>query len=255
MDGLRVDRRDDGVALVTLDRPDRLNALDDALLTGGLLHTFESLDADADVRAIVLTGEGRGFCAGADFESQGFAQPSPTEAEQYVRRTHRAPAALRAMDTPSVAAVNGPAAGAGLGLALACDLRLAGTAAMFSAPFTTMGLVPDFGVTYFLPRVVGTAWALDLLLTGRSIGAEEAERIGLVSRVCANVVAEALEVGATVAAQPPHAVTMTRRNTYRSLELDLDSEVLEQEPRAQAIALQGSEFPDRFAAWRDRVQG
>lgn len=255
MDGLRVERREDGVALVTLDRPDRLNALDDGLLTGGLLHTFASLDADPDVRAIVLTGAGRGFCAGADFASQGFAQPSPTEAEQYVRRTHQTPAMLRAMDTPSVAAVNGPAAGAGLGLALACDLRLAGTGGMFTAPFTTMGLVPDYGVTYFLPRVVGTACALDILLTGRTIDATEAEQIGLVSRICADVVSEALEVAAIVATQPPHAVAMTRRNTYRSLELDLYAEVLEQEPRAQAVALQGSEFPERFAAWQARIQG
>ncbi len=255
MESLDIERPRDGVALLTLRRPERLNALDDRLLTGGLRKALEALDEEMAVRAIVVTGSGRGFCAGADLESQGFDQPTASEAERFVRSTHRTPVAIRGMATPTIAAVNGPAVGAGLGLALACDLRLAGPDARFGSPFVQMGLVPDFGVSYFLPRVVGTATALDLMLTGRTVDADEADRIGLVARVCDDVVADALDAAESLASLPPHAVTMTRRNTYRSMELDLEAEVLEQEVRAQAVALQGSEFPARFAAWRDQVQG
>lgn len=255
METLSIERPSDGVALLTLQRPERMNALDDGLLRGGLRHAFEDLDRDPTVRVVVVTGAGRGFSAGADFSSGGFDQPTPADAEQFVRSTHRTPVAIRRMETPTIAAVNGAAVGAGLGLALACDLRLAGPDATFLSPFTSMGLVPDFGVSYFLPRVVGTATALDLMLTGRTVGAEEAERLGLVSRVCDDVVTAALETAVGLAALPVHAVAGTRRNTYLSLELDLESEILEQEVRAQAIALHGSEFPERFAAWRQRIQG
>src|SRR5690606_36264954 len=109
--------------------------------------------------------------------------------------------------------------------------------------------------TYFLPRAVGTAAALEMRLTGSIIDADEALRIGLVSRVCDDVVTAALDVAAAIAAQPSHAVAMTRRNTYRALELGLEAEILEQEATSQAVALKGSEFPERFAAWRRRIQG
>lgn len=255
MAGLHVERPADGVALVVLERPRHLNALDDDLLLRTVPGTFAELAADRSVRAVVVTGAGRGFCAGADLGSTGFSQPTPTEAEQFIRRTHHGPVAVRSIPQPTVAAVNGPAVGAGLGLALACDLRFAAPSARFGAPFVSMGLVPDYGVSYFLPRVVGTATALDILLTGRLVDADEALGVGLVSRVCGDVVAEAVETAAALAANPPHATALTKANVYRSLELDLRTEVLEQEVRAQALALHGSEFPDRFAAWRERVLG
>ncbi len=255
MDGLRVERPRGGVALVVVDRPAQLNALDDALLTHGLHDAFVALDEDADVRAIVVTGAGRGFSSGADLASSGFAQPTSLEAEAFVRGTHRTPVAIRRLATPTIAAVNGPAVGAGFGLALACDLRLAAPTARFGAPFVGMGLVPDYGVSYFLPRVVGTATALDVLLTGRLVDAEEARQLGIVSGVSDDVVGDALDLAAVVAGQPPRAVAMTRRNVYRAMELDIEAEILEQEPRAQAVALHGSEFPERFSAWRSRIQG
>ncbi|MCZ7526644.1 MAG: enoyl-CoA hydratase-related protein [Acidimicrobiia bacterium] len=159
------------------------------------------------------------------------------------------------MGKPSIAAVNGPAIGAGFGLALACDIRLASPAARFGATFIAMGLVPDYGVSYFLPRVVGTSTALELLLTGRMVDAEEARALGIVSRVEEDVVGAAVELAITIAAHPPHATGITRANVYRSMELDLETEVLEQEPRSQAVALFGSEFPERFAAWTRKIQG
>jgi enoyl-CoA hydratase/carnithine racemase len=183
MGGLRIERPLDGVVLLTLNRPEQLNALDDDLLLRALPETFAELAKDASVRAVVVTGEGRGFCAGADLDCSGFSQPTPVEAADFTARTHRTPANLRQLPQPTIAAVNGPAVGAGFGLALACDIRYASPGARLGAPFASMGLVPDFGVSYFLPRILGTANAIDLLLSGRLVGAEEALALGLVSRI------------------------------------------------------------------------
>ena len=166
MTGLRLETPAEGVALLTLTRPERLNSLDNELLEHALTDTFGDLGADRSVRVIVVTGEGRAFSSGADLDSNGFRQPTVLDAERYVRQSHRTPVAVRKVGKPTIAAVNGPAVGAGLGLALACDLRIASSTARFGAPFVAMGLVPDYGVTYFLPRVVGTATAMDILLTG-----------------------------------------------------------------------------------------
>lgn len=255
MPGLRIETPADGVALVVITRPDRANAFDDDLLLTTLPGTFMDLAADGAVRAVVVTGEGNAFSAGADLDCSGFRQPSPTEAEDFTRRTHRTPVAVRSLPQPSIAAVNGAAVGAGLGLALACDFRFAGPKARFGAPFVGMGLAPDYGVSYFLPRVVGTGLALDILLLGRLVEAEEALRVGLVSRVCDDVVGEAVAVATKLAANPARATAMTKRNVYRAMELGLEAEILEQEPRAQAIALHGSEFPEAFARWRERIRG
>ena len=255
MAGLTIERPADGVALVTLDRPERLNALDDELLTTLVPGTFADLARDDSVHAVVVTGAGRGFCAGADLDSNGFGQPTALEAARFVRSTHQGPVNVRRLPQPTIAAVNGPAIGAGFGLALACDLRFAAPGARFGAPFVGMGLVPDYGVSYFLPRVVGTAVALDILLTGRIVGADEALALGLVSRVVDDVVAAAVETATAIAANPPQATQTTRANVYRALELSLEAEILEQEVRTQAVALHGSEFPERFAAWKQKIQG
>ncbi|MFQ5516668.1 MAG: enoyl-CoA hydratase/isomerase family protein [Acidimicrobiia bacterium] len=253
MPGLRVETPVDGVALVSLDRPERLNALDDELLEHALADGFTSLRDDPAVRVIVITGKGRGFSSGADLECSGFQQPSSTAAEEHVRHTHRTPVILRKIGKPTIAAVNGVAIGAGLGLALACDLRLAAPTARFGAPFVAMGLVPDYGVSYFLPRVVGTATALDMLLTGRLVGAEEALKLGIVSRIEGDVVSAAVELATQIAVNPVHATATTRSNVYRSLELDIEAEILEQEPRAQALALFGPEFHERFAEYTEKI--
>ena len=254
MGGLRIDRPADGVAVLTLDRASSLNALDDDLLLRELPGALAELADDDEVRAVVITGEGRAFCAGADLGCSGFSQPSAIEAEAFMQRSHRTPVRVRGLGQTTIAALKGPVIGAGLGLALACDFRFAGPELTIGSPFITMGLVPDYGVTYFLPRLIGTERALDLLLTGRLIGAEEALAYGLVSRVCDDVVAEAVTFATTLAEAPPAAAAMTRRNVYRSLELGLEAEILEQEVRAQSVALFGSEFRERFAKWKDQVR-
>lgn len=253
MAGLRIERPADGVALVVLDRPERLNAFDDELLLESLPNLFRELDGDDTVRCAVLTGAGRGFSAGADLESSGFDQPSAIESEQFTLRSHHTPVSIRRALTPSIAAINGPAVGAGLGLALACDFRLAGPEACLGAPFVKMGLVPDFGVSYFLPRIVGTERALELLLTGRMLDVHEALELGLVSAIADDVVDAAVELATTIAAMPPWAVTRTRANVYRALELGVEAEVLELEPRTQGAALHGSEFRERFNQYRARI--
>jgi enoyl-CoA hydratase/carnithine racemase len=255
MTGLRVEHPRDGVALVVIDRPDRMNAFDDDLLLDALPDVFADLATDRDARVVVVTGEGRAFSSGADLDCSGFRQETATEAEAFVRRTHRTPVAVRRLGKPSIAAVNGAAVGAGFGLALACDVRLAGPHARMGAPFITMGLVPDYGVSYFLPRIVGPGRALQLLLSARLIDASEALQLGLVSSVEDDVVTAALDLAGQWAGLPPAAVSMTRTNLWRAMELDIEAEILEQEARAQAVALKGSEFADLFAKWAETVQG
>jgi enoyl-CoA hydratase/carnithine racemase len=253
MAGVRIERPADGVALLLLDRPESLNALDDDLLLHEMPDVVAEIGQDSTVRAVVVTGEGRAFCAGADLGCSGFAQPSATEAEAFMQRSHRTPGRMRGLPQPTVAALKGAVVGAGLGLALSCDFRFGGPELTIGSPFVTMGLVPDYGVSYFLPRLIGTERALDLLLTGRLLGPEEALAYGLVSRLCDDVVAESIAFATQLAQAPPAATAMTRRNVYRSMELTLDGEI-EQEVRSQSVALFGSEFRDRFAKWKEQVK-
>jgi len=255
MTGLRVERPDEGVARVVLDRPKRRNALDDDLLLRTLPGALADLGADESVRVVIVTGTDPDFCAGADLECSGLEQPSPVASERFMTASHRTPLLLRSMPKPTIAAVNGAAVGAGLGIALACDIRLAGPRARFIAPFLRMGLPPDFGTSYFLPQAVGASTAMELFLTARPVGAEEAARLRLVSRVVEDVQAEALELARVIAANPAGAVAMTKRNVFGSLERGPEEAVLDHEVRSVAIALHGEEFAKMLAAWRAQIMG
>lgn len=174
---------------VTLDRPERLNALDEAM-AGELLGLLTEARHDDGVRALVLTGAGRGFCAGADVGDIAAAAAdgdlSPAGLRQSLRRRNVPLAlALLGFDKPVVAAVNGPCAGAGIGIALACDLLVASEAATFSVAFVRRGLVPDYATTFLLPRLVGLRVARELCLLGDRFDAARAERLGLVTEVVA----------------------------------------------------------------------
>lgn len=175
-----------GIARITLDRPAALNALDLPTLTR-LSDVATEASRDDSVRVVLLTGAGRGFCAGGDVKAMTrgtSGDRSPLQlALDGTGALHQAISALYRMPKPVVAAVNGPAAGAGVGLALACDIVWAAQSAHFTASYTGIGLSPDGGTTYFLPRVVGPKLAAELLLTNRRVSSEEALRIGLVSRV------------------------------------------------------------------------
>ena len=177
--------RDGALAVITLDRPEVLNAFDEALTSALALATSE-VAADAAVRAVVITGAGRGFSAGQDLRDRFLKVVAGEDLQlgnELRRRYHPVIAAIREMRKPVVAAVNGVVAGAGLGIAVACDVRVASSSASFRAAWTRVGLVPDAGSAYFLPRLVGWGRATDMILTGDPVSADEALRIGLVTHV------------------------------------------------------------------------
>jgi enoyl-CoA hydratase len=209
----------DGVALVTLNRPDALNALNAELLRQ-LVEALAVLDADDACRAIVLTGAGdRAFAAGADIKEMAGATPvSLTTANTFARWEQ-----IRAVRTPLIAAVRGYALGGGNELAMACDLIVAGEDAQFGQPEIRIGVMPGAGGTQRLTRAIGKARAMDLILTGRSIDAREAERLGLVSRVvpAEETLDAALELAATIASMPPLAVVAAKEAVERAFELPL----------------------------------
>lgn len=177
--------RDAGLAILTLDRPEVLNAFDEALTTA-LAVAIADVAADAEIRAVVITGAGRAFSAGQDLRDRAAALDAGTDlrlGDELRRRYHPLIAAIRQMRKPVIAAVNGIAAGAGLGLAAACDVRVAATSASFRAAWSRVGLVPDAGSAFFLPRLVGWGRAVDLIIGGEPVSSAEALRIGLVTRV------------------------------------------------------------------------
>ncbi len=179
----------DGVATLRLNRPEVLNAFDDAMREA-LVATVAEIERDDKVRAVVVTGAGRGFCAGGDVRGmQGRLDAPPGDVAlagwRRQQRTHRALTALHTLGKPTVAAVNGPAAGLGCDLALCCDFVVASDAASFAMSYVLRGLIPDGGGCYFLPRRVGLARAKELIFTGRRVAPDEALAIGMVDRVVA----------------------------------------------------------------------
>lgn len=245
---LRVDGPgEDGVAQVVLDRPQRLNALDAASFAS-LQALCARLDADDAVRAVVLTGAGRGFCAGLDLEiARALPDMSVPEMYRAQARGADAVAALHRLGKPVVAAVNGPAAGGGLALALAADVRVASHAARFGVAFTRLGLSGcDVGVSWLLPRIVGLGFAAELMLTGRVIDADEAARIGLVNHL---VPADALLGRAhAIAREMARNTAFGLRLTKEGLRLAIDAPSLEAalaiENRNQVLASRGSEMAE-----------
>jgi 2-(1,2-epoxy-1,2-dihydrophenyl)acetyl-CoA isomerase len=249
-DGLRVEV-DGPVATLTLDRPAALNALTVPMKVA-MRETLESLAADRAVRAVILTGAGRAFCAGQDLAERDEPDAAPLEVE--VReRYNPIIRALRSMGQPVIAAVNGVAAGAGASIAFACDLRIAAEEARFVLAFGRIGLVPDSGATWFLPRLVGPAKAAELALVGDAIDAAEALRLGLVSRVVPGdrLMDETRELAGRLAEGAPLALALTKTALQRSMTLDLD-EALEGEAKLQGIAGASADHAEGLAAFREK---
>lgn len=247
---LRTERRD-AVTVLTLDLPARRNAMT-AELTAAWTSAVEALRADPSVRAVVVTGEGSAFCAGGDLSWIG---ESPDMSVMALRERmlpfYRAWLSIRTLDVPVLAAVNGPAVGAGLCLALACDVRYAAPGATFSAPFARLGMHPGMAATYLLPEVVGVARARELLLTGRRVGAEEAYAIGLVSGVADDVLAHALEVAEGIAASAPIAVRLTKAALAYAGHHSLDA-ALDWEGLAQPVTMASADLREGLAAQAER---
>jgi len=213
----------DRVATITLNRPDKLNAF-----TGEMIETWASslakAQADEQVNVIVVTGNGRAFCAGGDVARMGEGEPTPLQHKnQLWDHIHRIPKTLEGVDKPVIAMVNGLTVGAGMGMSLMCDVRIAAESARFSTGYVRVGLVPGDGDTYFLPRLVGSAKALELLWTADFIEAADALRLGIVNRVLPDAqLKEATYAFARQIADGPQVpIRMIKRLVYQSLRLDL----------------------------------
>ncbi len=222
MDYVRVERGDGGVAVLTIDRQEKLNALDPQV-TEEIGQALLELEAEGP-RAIIVTGAGeRSFVAGADISAM--STMGPMEAKRFSEIGHAAMALLDRSPVPTIAAVNGFALGGGCEVALACDVRIAAANALFGFPEVSLGILPGMGGTQRLPRLVGPALAKELIFTGRRIGAEEAREIGLVNRVVpeGEALNAAREIAAEIAANGPLAVRHAKAATNRAVDVDLIS--------------------------------
>ena len=226
---LLVERREK-VALLTLNRPDRLNALNPELREQ-IMQTCEAIRNDDDVWSVVLTGAGRGFCSGVDLRGdRGETDTTPSRQERldtYGWVGRLAMAIYRTLDKPIIAAVNGVAAGAGMSVSLACDMRVGSAATRFKTVFIERSLSPDTGMSFFLPRIVGYSRACDLIFTSRFIEAEEAYRIGLLDRLVPEdcLLDEAIEIANQIATWPPVAMQAAKRVLQQSMESTLEEQL------------------------------
>lgn len=240
--------RDGAVMTITLNRPDVLNALN-AAAHAGLRDALEQAAAP-DVRAVVLTGAGRGFCVGQDLAE---FRDMPDVGASLRERYHPSVLAIRALEKPVIAAVNGAAAGAGFSLACACDIRIASDAASFVPAFINIGLVPDAGGAYFLQRLLGTPRAFELMSSGRRLTASEAHAWGLVSEVVEADAfpARAAELARTYAALPTRGVALTKQ-LFDAAERSSLEETLELEAELQRAATKTRDFSEGVAAFLEK---
>jgi 2-(1,2-epoxy-1,2-dihydrophenyl)acetyl-CoA isomerase len=214
----------DRIATITLNRPDRMNAFTWEM-TDAWAAALTAAQADDAVSVIIVTGAGKAFCSGGDIQGMGERQDrTPLQRKnELAGHVHRIPLALESVDKPVIAAINGAAAGAGLDLALQCDLRYAAASARLGETYVRVGLVPGAGGTWFLPRLVGTAKALELFWTGELISAEEAERIGMVNKAVADaeLISHVRAIAAKIVSAPPLSVRFIKRAVYQGQRIDL----------------------------------
>lgn len=249
-----IETSENGITTLTLNRPERLNALSPAM-TAGLKEALERLATDHAVGAIVITGAGRGWCAGGDvktMEARGEGQTIEDRAEG-LRRAHQLPMLMRAIPKIVIAMVNGPVAGAGLGLALACDLRIAGRSARFGTAFARIGYSGDYGGSWSLTRLVGTAKARELYFTADIIDAEEAGRLGIVNRVVADAElhAETTALARRIADGPLVALGYMKRNLLAAETEDFQT-VLDLEAAHQARCAFTEDHKEAVAAFNEK---
>lgn len=243
------------VRTLRLNRPDVLNSFNNDLLAA-FGKAVRDADREKSVRCIVITGAGRGFSAGQDLAdvADRYKCDTPIELGSHLRdRYHPAFSKIHSMEKPVIAAVNGVAAGAGCSLALACDIRIAAESATFIEAFVHVGLVPDTGSTFFLPRLIGASRALEMAITGRKVKADEALQIGLVNKVVpdAELPAEAMKLAQQLANLPPRAIGLTKRAMNRAWTAELDDQ-LEYEAMMQTTAGQTRDHREGVAAFLEK---
>jgi enoyl-CoA hydratase/carnithine racemase len=245
---------DDGVAVARLNRPGKKNALSPEMLQG-LREALQHAQDDADVRVFVITGAGDAFCSGGDLGRRAAeGEPTPLDRKSRLQHgTHKTALVIEAFDKPLIAAVNGPAAGAGMDMALMCDLRFAARSARFSEAYIRVGLIPGNGGCYFLPRIVGPAKALELLWTGDFVDAEEALRIGLVNRVYDDdkLMEETLAFAKKLASGPPLQQRLIKKLMVQSLRTDLRTS-LETVSSHMAVVQSTADYKEAIAAYKEK---
>jgi len=243
----------DAVAVITLNLPEKLNPLTE--MRKNLLIAATELARDDNVRVIIVIGAGRAFSAGGDVESMKARIEGTYTQTRYerLRETGYGQDIFFKIDKPVIAAINGVAVGAGFSLALTCDIRIASEIARFGSVFISRGLVPDCSLTYFLPRVVGTSKALEMMFTGKIIDAHEAKQLGIVSEVVRHeeLMDKTLALATEIAAQPPNALELTKKLVYRSM-LDDISRHMDLETYAQQMCMRTEDFRESVAAFLEK---
>lgn len=248
---------DEGIALVTLDRPDRLNAITSTMITE-LDQIVGAVDADPALRAVIVTGAGRGFCAGLDLQSQGVAPGAenvrPTVAglmwQDHLATLHER---IHRSRKPWIAAVNGACVGGGFALALACDIRTASRTATFGAVFLKIGVSNcDMGTSYFLPRLVGASRSAELLLTARIFDADEAEKIGLLTSLDDDPIAGALETARLIRANAPFGTWMTKETMWQTVDAPSLRHALDIENRTQIMCSANGDIAEARKAFVEK---
>ena len=247
------------VRQLTLNRPAQLNAMT-AGLCQALHEQLSSIASERSCRVVILTGAGRGFCAGVDLHGFGAAPDndgSDEPRDRLANQQHMSTLvlALRGLPQPVIAAVNGPAAGFGLALALACDIRYAAAEAVFRAAFINIGVSNcDMGTSWLLPRLIGASRSHELMLTGRRVSAQEALQMGLVADVVggAQLHARALQAAEQIAALAPWGVRLTKRGMWTALEMPSEQAVIEFEDRQQIMSTFGVALPEAIGAFLEK---
>ena len=251
---------DDDILLVGLNRPDRLNAITPAMMSE-LADLTSRVDLDRSLRAVVLTGEGRGFCAGADLQGDESIVPGGEDTHPTVRvfmsqdQIASVNEGIHRSRKPWIAAVNGACVGGGFAMALACDVRIAARSARFGAVFIKVGVSNcDMGTSYFLPRLVGASRSAELLLTGRIFDADEAARIGLVAGVVENgdEVDRALATARQIRENGPFAVWLTKETMWETIDSPSLRHAIDLENRTQIMATATGDFAEATRAFRER---
>lgn len=246
---------DSGIATITLNRPDRSNAFDDEM-TRELLDALKQVERDTNVRCVVLTGAGKNFCAGQDLSAFLERQKAPHGAsvrEHLLNGYNKIVTRIRAIEKPFIAAINGAAAGAGLGVACACDLRYASENAKFRMAFIGIGLAPDSGTSFMLPRIVGFGRALDMAITNELVDAREALAWGLANRIYApdELMPATLTQAKELANAPTRGIGLTKRVFNRALTMNLE-DALDYEAHLQDIAIQTDDHAEGINAFLEK---
>ena len=252
--------KSEDIATLTLNRPEKLNAID-ARMTQELIAALDEVDADGEVRVLIVTGAGRGFCSGADVGGmaggRGGESSAPRSAEDIrqglTQGAGRIIPKLQKMQKPTIAMVNGAAVGAGFDIALACDLRVGSENARFMNAFVRIGLFPGFGGTWLYPRVMGLGKALEYLFTGDFMEAQEAEKLGVLNHLvpASELENETRALARRIADGPPIAIRLMKLQVYKGLEMDLET-ALQVAAACETITLTSEDHREGVAAFREK---